>query len=152
MGPTAVLINTEKRGKSKPKSVPVKTSVELTKQITAKTKERKQLNKEISALQDTLNKTETEPKMRKMIGKCFKYRNNFGSGCKGWWMYSKILDVWEGSYIVCTCQRDANGVITIETRRFVLGSSDYLFQYKITKAQFNAAINRGLKILEKMKG
>lgn len=28
-----------------------------------------------------------------LLGKCFKYRNSYGSGSKGWWLYKKVISV-----------------------------------------------------------
>lgn len=30
------------------------------------------------------------PKLRKLVGKCFKYRNSYGSG-ESWWMYARVI-------------------------------------------------------------
>lgn len=36
------------------------------------------------------------PEHKKLIGRCFKYRNSYGSGDKGWWLYGKVVGVSQG--------------------------------------------------------
>jgi hypothetical protein len=33
------------------------------------------------------------PRLKKQVGKCFKYHNSYGSTYEKWWLYSKILSI-----------------------------------------------------------
>ena len=125
-------------------------------QIRSQKNQRDTLNKKINQLERQVYQSEIEPKMKRMIGKCFKYRNSYGSGSKDWWLYSKIIDYkpQDQVLVVCSYQRTSDGRIEItveETRHVAVSSEDHLFQIPITLKQFSANLDRAIKELEKMK-
>lgn len=44
-----------------------------------------------------LDQQRAEERNRKLVGKCFKYRNSYSAPSAGWWLYAKVNRV-EGSF------------------------------------------------------
>ena len=60
-----------------------------------------QLIKSISDARDKLDaieKKEKEKTIRPLVGKCFKYRNSYGSD-ENWWLYKKILSISDRAWL-----------------------------------------------------
>jgi hypothetical protein len=96
----------------------------------------------------------TEPKLKAMVGKCFKCRDSYGGGLPDWWLYTKVVGYKDQSLIVCTYELTSTNRIEVEIneKRFRANpEGDLLFEVPITKKQFNAAINRGIKKMEGLK-
>lgn len=48
------------------------------------------------------------PKMRKQVGKCYKYRNCYSCpqyDADYWWLYIKVIGVDDGAYVILECER-----------------------------------------------
>lgn len=74
-------------------------------------KQAEPINKELSEIKDKRARKDWE----KMVGKCFKFRNSFGSGEK-WWLYEKIVGFNEDGLITLIAQKDSHDHIEIEKR------------------------------------
>ncbi len=85
-----------------------------------------------------IEQAETAKINKKLLGKCFRYWDTFGSGGDGWWLYAKVIDVDAGNPIAHRFQIDANGGMEIEPRHVLWHdlSSGY---DKISNAAFDAA-------------
>ena len=64
--------------------------------------------KERNKLKDQINLEENKV----LLGKCFKYRNSYGSGEK-WWLYRKVVSVGDWDVTVISAQDCNNGTIEI---------------------------------------
>lgn len=92
------------------------------------------------------------PKMRRRIGECFRTRNTYGSG-EPWWLYVRIVDVDESSFVTLNLERDCNGKIEIE-RGFIFGMEgqvDARFQ-KITPREFHKQAVKIFREAQKLAG
>ena len=111
-------------------------------------------HKRINQLNDLIFKIKTEPKMKAMIGRCFKYRNNYSATCPGWWLYTKVIGRKNKTLTVCRFQITSIGNIEINIIDEVINIDPlkhHLFQISITKKQFNANLNTTIKKLESMR-
>ena len=53
----------------------------------------------LNSLREELEDNHTIPSMQNLVGKCYKYRNSYGSDCSGWWRYKKVTGIHSGSYV-----------------------------------------------------
>jgi hypothetical protein len=82
---------------------------------------------------------EWREKNRDLVGKCFKYPNNYGSGYPGWWLYAKVTEAKARMGVKCfQFQTDCNGTIDIERARMAphIGSDNWK---PIPVSEFNRA-------------
>lgn len=133
----------------------MKKIIELKKHLRVLSGNLKRTRGKISKTESKIHKIEIEPKIKKLIGKCFKYRNSYGQG-EDWWMYIKVVDYKPISQcvIVCTYQKTTSQEHQIQMKKEQWGVDlldDHLLQMPITKKQFNSHINKAIKDLEKMK-
>ena len=116
--------------------------------------EKVKISKEINRLESQIYKSETEPKVKAMIGKCFKCRNSYGSSSPSWWLYSKVIGYKGGYLVICRYQKASDGRIEI-TRREQAFTIDplkhHLFEIPITPKQFDTRLDRAIKELEEMR-
>lgn len=109
----------------------------------------------LKKLQNQLFELEQTPKLKALMGKCYRYRNSCGA--ESWWLYSKVIgyNSRERELIICSYEVHPEGSIHIEISNQRVGSDvgeDYwLFQEPITRKQFDANLNRAIEHLEKMK-
>lgn len=102
--------------------------------------ERDALTQKINDILEKENKAAMEP----LIGKCFRYRNSFGSGMDSWRLYAKVVDVCKGELVTVEFERTSNAESTIRTdgcagyNRFHAGSN----WMEITPALFNAELKK----------
>ena len=120
-------------------------------------KERKELNKEESKINNLIEKEEVIPKMKKNVGKCYKYRNSDGES--KWWLYTKITGVKNGCYITVSFEHPKGEYyenISIEIERHESPSMfddnvGYPSNYKeITEEEYNKAREKILKEIEEV--
>lgn len=120
-------------------------------------KERKKLNKEESKINNVLQKEEVIPKMKKNIGKCYKFRNSGGGVDSEWWLYTKITGIKNSCYTTSSFQHPKGEYIEyimIEIERHVSPSrfescTDYPSNYiEITEEEYNKAREKILKEIE----
>ena len=123
-------------------------------QIKAKLKEKgEDYHKDTKSLREERDKLLTEienEEGKKLVGKCFKFRNSYGSGEK-WWLYSKIVGA------------DSEWVNTLELQKLPFSGieiklnkiSKSLFENgvytSITKKEFNNVYKRFIKKIEDAK-
>lgn len=81
-----------------------------------------------------INQKEENEKNTKLIGKCFKYRNNYGSECPGWWLYKKIIKV-DKEIRIFSFQLCEGGRFEIEKSGFL----SYSNGQEITQIEFTNA-------------
>mgnify|MGYP001611764821 CR=1 FL=1 len=55
--------------------------------------ERNKLERQISDIEYKKLVEISIPQLKESVGRCFKYRNSYGSNSKSWWLYLKILSV-----------------------------------------------------------
>jgi len=121
-------------------------------------KERNKLNKEESKINNAIEKQETIPKMKKNIGKCYKYRNSGGGVDSEWWLYTKITGIKNSCYTTASFQHPKGEYIEyimIETEKHVSPSrfegSDYPSNHiEITEEEYNKAREKILKEIEEV--
>lgn len=68
----------------------------------------------------TIEHREAVAAMKPLVGKCFKYRNNYSLPKKPsdyWWLYLKIIAAKDGSAITFEFQTDQYGKVNIEPRQ-----------------------------------
>lgn len=129
----------------------------LKKAIALKEKDRMRATTELRKLESCLYGLQMDPKMQKMVGRCFKYRNSFGHDCPGWWLYVKVIGYKprDRSLLLCRYERTSHrgiNVVPTEETFSIEPLKHHLFQIPITVKQFDANINNVIKELEKMKG
>ncbi len=89
-----------------------------------------------------LEDAEKIPERRKMIGRCFKFRNSYGSDPGKWWLYVRIVGLSEGGsmFKVHEFQTDSDGRPSIGESAHVdttFQNSDYI---PITEAEYREGI------------
>ena len=103
----------------------------------------------IGPAQHELNEIEAKERDEKnalVVGKCYKYRNSYGSG-KKWWLYTKVLRVVDGGLVVHQFQTDSRGQMkaTPEADIFHYLSPEYQeiqqMEFSERWSDFVAAIN-----------
>ena len=92
-------------------------------------------------LEATFHQQEIEPTLKKLIGKCFKYRNSYSSDSK-WWLYSKIVGYKRPDLILHTFQIIPTEGIEFETKKIAYKGNSHLFETSISLAEFNKAYRR----------
>ncbi len=110
--------------------------------------------KKVNGLKDSIYKLQIESKMKAMVGRCFKYRNSYGSHSEDWWLYARVIGYKNKTLTVCRFEITSINQIEINTSEEVINLDPlkhHLFQIPITKKQFNANLNRTIKKLESMK-
>lgn len=93
---------------------------------------------------DDINEEISFENNQKMIGKCFKFRNSYGSG-GDWWFYIQVLGINSEGYLVCiSAEHCSDNKIQIE--QSIRYSSSFSKEYlPITEEEFEKAFE---KILE----
>lgn len=88
---------------------------------------------------------EVLPLLRKMMGKCFKYHNGYGSG-ERWWLYAKVIEIDEKDYQirVVEFQRTSMEIIEIRLATKFSYNGELFFgersgYYPITNSEYNRA-------------
>ena len=109
------------------------------------------LNKKLSPLYDKRNKINDEERLirhKKLLGKCFKFRNGYAG--EKWWMYEKVIAYDQESISVLKAQESLERIeIVIEKDNYPgsrFSSPDY-GMIEISEKVFNKAID---KIAEKI--
>lgn len=78
------------------------------------------------------------PKMKKLIGKCFKYRNSYGGDSQDWWLYIYVRGVKGTDFITDQFQTCSDGRIEIElnkrTANVIVESGRYIETKEYEKA------------------
>ena len=122
-------------------------------------KERKKLNKEENKINNTIQKQEVIPKMKKNIGKCYKFRNSGGGVDSKWWLYIKITGIKNSCYTTVSFEYpkgEFSEYTMIEIERHVSpsrfeGNISYPSNYiEITKEEYNKAREKILKEIEEV--
>lgn len=102
-------------------------------------KTKDQLEAEISPLQAALQRlrnAEQSAEAKALVGKCFKYRNNYGSDCPGWWLYSKVTKAGEYWPICFSFEETSRQMIEVKYEDHYHGTGNWK---EITPKEFNAA-------------
>ena len=98
--------------------------------------------KELNEIEEKENTKKNLP----LVGRCFKFKNSYGSG-DSWWLYSEVLGI-EGNYFkYLTFQECSGGKITVELREY---GYDSLQQTEITKQEFDKRFRLLLDKLEEL--
>ena len=96
-------------------------------------------------LHDIEEKEATEKNLP-LVGKCFKFRNSYGSG-ERWWLYSRVVGV-AGSYFkYLVFQECSLGKATVEIREY---GYDNMQQIEITRKEFDKQLRLLLDKLEEL--
>jgi len=117
---------------------------------------KKQIEKEILELRTELNAitdAEDAPKEDALVGKCFKYRNNYSMPemeSDYWWLYAKIIAKRpDGGLHVFQFQTDKDGKITIEPDDFHVWQHFDHGYIEIMQLEFSEAFR---ELVERMVG
>lgn len=74
--------------------------------------------RDFNAIKEQIDERELAPKRRALVGKCFRYRNNYSCPVKPtdyWWLWTRITGL-DGASLMCLqVQCDKYGKIIIET-------------------------------------
>lgn len=123
---------------------------------------KEQLQKQLNKIDAQESKDFAEkhyPHFKAFIGKCFKYRNSFGTG-KKWWLYIKVTDIKKGSvyavhdgspscrYNGFSFQTDSYGNMSIEKER---NGYFHSLGNQISQAEFTRAFNKVKAKINKLK-
>jgi hypothetical protein len=113
------------------------------------------LRNEIYALEKEELTKRIMPKAKKLIGKCYKYRNSYGGDQKPWWLYQKVVEiksindenrVW---LKVNTFQQDCIGDINFKKEEFgycdLRGGDNY---QEISSKEYEMEKNKLIDILK----
>jgi hypothetical protein len=84
---------------------------------------------------------------RKLIGKCFKYRNRYSSG-SSWWLYLKVISADTSGVKVFQFETDEYGKVEIEITHARVHPDRG--DIAITARQFNSAWKQTLARLDRM--
>ena len=102
---------------------------------------------ELSNLEDKKYEEDEEPKLKALVGKCFKYRNSYGSG-DAWWIYVEVVGHDGPHLIVNTCEKTCDKKIIIEFEQMLFG--DHLIQIPCSRNEFKAGVKRIIKKLQEV--
>ena len=118
-------------------------------------KEEKQLSNKLYKIRDQREQIQREtlrPKLeKKYVGKFFKCRNSYGSGDKGWWLYSYVISLPKNFNIpnpvfyIYSFQMTTRSGVEIQTHDITFS---YLFEQEITRKEFMTAYQKMLKKIE----
>ena len=118
-------------------------------------KEEKQLSNKLYKIRDQRKQLEQEvfrPKLEKQfVGKFFKCRNSYGSGDKGWWLYSYVIslpkdfNIPNPNFYVYSFQTTTFPDVEIRTHDVTYS---YSLEQEITSKEFMTAYQRMLKKIE----
>ena len=111
-------------------------------------KEREKLNKEESKINNVIQKEETIPKMKKNIGKCYKYKLS-----KGCWLYTKITGINKGCYATTDFYHEKDEYtenVSIELQKYVSPNYPHGDSVEITEEEYNKAREKILKEIEEV--
>lgn len=84
---------------------------------------------------------------KKLIGKCFKYRNRY-SPDSAWWLYAKVIAATESDFKVLQFQTDCYGKVNAEITHSYIHLGDG--HIPISTRQFNSAWKQTLARLDRM--
>ncbi len=87
-----------------------------------------------------LGKIETQRRAEEnkvLMGKCYRYRNSYGSG-SGWWLYARVIGVRDGWPVMFRFETIENNEIRIQPTETHVGVPDSSYQ-PITEAAFTKA-------------
>jgi len=75
---------------------------------------------------DNIEQTDTEQRIRPLIGTCYKYRNSYSCPSKPsdyWWLYMRVDQIKDGMLRCFEFQTDRDGNIRIEQDRAIYDTS-----------------------------
>lgn len=106
----------------------------------------------INAIKDKVDAVEIIPEIKKLIGTCYRVRNNYSCPEKPsdyWWLYRKLLSHDGKTVATLDFQTDKYGAVEIKNdRRYVYHSTEDLFGsgwIRIGEAEFNREYRDALK-------
>lgn len=111
--------------------------------------EDKAYNKRVAPLRAERDNIERETRLKdaqKLLGKCFRFRNGYGSGDK-WWLYYKVISIdLDGihDYKVISIQEPSYPELDIRIDRAHKG----MFQEEVSKRQFGIVFDKAIKKLQ----
>lgn len=94
------------------------------------------LQKEAEPLEESLRREQ----LIHFVGKCFKYRNSYGSG-EEWWLYTRVLDYKDGQLRMFRFQRDCYGRFDFEPDH---RGSETSLRVPITRGEFERRLTAEL--------
>ncbi len=103
-----------------------------------------ELNKIVNDARNELWKIEKAREIedgKKLIGKCFKYRNSFGGGSRPWWLYLKVTAVGRAAAI----EKDCRGEVRIKRKEDFRGGHGYI---EITQGQYTKSVSAILEYVK----
>lgn len=67
---------------------------------------------------DAIERKEAFKHNKQYVGRFFKYRNNYGSGCPGWWLYVAVVGIDRNAQLIALqFQRTSKGIFELRPRR-----------------------------------
>lgn len=99
---------------------------------------------EIQVIETELRRAENE----KLVGNCYKYRNSYGNGDPGWWLFLKIKSLSDcGELIVDSFQVCSYGKFEFTSEQLRFNTENYI---SITSAEYNKELKKFLAKLQKV--
>ena len=92
------------------------------------------------------------PKLKKMVGQCFKYHNSYGVNHDRWWLYCKVKEVNEKTMEFTTVEFQRTSMEAIEVkldRKFNFNGENFFDRMGGYIAITNSEYNRAKKSLKK---
>jgi hypothetical protein len=109
--------------------------------------------KQLNEVREKVRVLEEVPKAEALVGKCFKYLNNYGSN-EQWWLYTKVVRAKDGDIWIDTFQEDFYEKIEFE---FDMAAGSYSYtgnsgRILITEGEYKTAQKALLKkVVSKIK-
>ena len=122
-------------------------------------KEKNDIICKIRRIEEKKLKEKTLPKLRKDVGKCYKYMNSYGGNSSRWPLYIKIISIDERNnwFKVLEFQNTSENILEIRHNvKINFEGQNYFERYgwsnyqEITKSEFNAAKKRLLKKIDRL--
>ncbi len=108
------------------------------------------------AIREQIEEREVAPKRRALVGKCYRYRNNYSCPQKAsdyWWMWVKVVGVDGGNIQVVQVQLDKYGTAGVVPASQYVPDGEIGAGYQpVTRKQYDKAVRAILGQAKKLAG
>lgn len=119
--------------------------------LVQKTKSKEELKKQFDEARyelDRIERAERRKQHKALVGKCYKYRNSYGSDRPKWWLYAKVVKVGDYWPEAITFQRTSLDIFEVSDNKTFTASGSY---EEISRQEFARAWREFLRALELLK-
>lgn len=82
----------------------------------------------------------------KYLGKFFKYRNSYGNDCKGWWLYTHVLEIKSRNHFIVNSFQITPDMYEFKIREKTYGSMDI----EITEQEYKTELKKFISATKKL--